>query len=337
MYDFTHPKPYGLYSHSDQAYQHQSGRSDRQIFSGWGGRLADQRNAPDNPGALVPMITSIAGAQLFTAGQTTLPMAIAPAPTGLDQVLKPQGYDAFPDSQAQLAALNALRTQDLSSELIGAASHVTDQAITVNNSLQSYQEISVQFPPTGIGNQLKQVARLIKKRTDLNVRRQIFFVQIGGFDTHRQQLSTHNLLVSQTSQAMRCFYDEMVAQGLADKVTQLTISDFGRTMNPAGAGVSVGSDHAWGNHQFVVGGVSSSDFYGINSTNGTPYPSLILDGPDDTDTGTGSRGRWIPTTSIEQYAATIARWFGLPDANLPAVFPNIGNFMNTNLGFMAAP
>lgn len=334
MYDFSHPKPYGLYSHSDQAYQHQSGRSDRQIFSGWGGRLADQRNAADNPGSLVPMITSIAGAQLFTAGQTTLPMAIAPAPMGLDQVLKPQGYDAFPDSQAQLAALNALRTQDLSSELIGAASHVTDQAITVNNSLQSYQEISVQFPPTGIGNQLKQVARLIKKRTDLNVRRQIFFVQIGGFDTHRQQLSTHNLLVSQTSQAMRCFYDEMVAQGLADKVTQLTISDFGRTMNPAGAGVSVGSDHAWGNHQFVVGGVSSADFYGINSTNGTPYPSLVLDGPDDTDTGTGSRGRWIPTTSIEQYAATLARWFGLPDASLPAVFANIGNFPNTNLGFM---
>ncbi len=335
MYDFSHPKPYGLYSHSDQAYQHQSGRSDRQIFSGWGGRLADRRSSADNPGALVPMITSIAGAQLFTAGQTTLAMAIPPAPTGLDEVLKPQGFDASPDSQAQLAALNALRTHDLSSELIAAASHVTDQAVTVNNSLQSYQEITVQFPPTGIGNQLKQVARLIKKRSDLNVRRQVFFVQIGGFDTHRQQVSTHNMLISQTSQAMRCFYDEMVVQGLGDKVTQFTISDFGRTMNPAGAGVSVGSDHAWGNHQFIVGGgVSASDFYGINASNGTPYPALVLDGPDDTDTGIGSRGRWIPTTSIEQYAATLARWFGLPDADLPAVFTNIGNFPNTNLGFM---
>lgn len=134
---------------------------------------------------------------------------------------------------------------------------------------------------------------------------------------------------------MRCFYDEMVVQGLADKVTQFTISDFGRTMNPAGAGVSVGSDHAWGNHQFIVGGsVTASDFYGINASNGTPYPALVLDGPDDTDTGIGSRGRWIPTTSIEQYAATLARWFGLPDADLPAVFTNSGNFPSTNLGFM---
>ena len=336
LYDFTHPKPYGLYSHSDQAYLHQSGRSDQQVFSGWGGRLADQRNAADNPGALVPMITSIAGAQLFTTGQTTLPMAIAPAPMGLDEVLKPQGYDTAPDSQAQLAALNALRSQDLSSELIAAASHVTDQAVTVNNSLQSYQEITVQFPPTVIGNQLKQVARIIKKRADLSVHRQIFFVHIGGFDTHRQQLSTHNQLISQTSQAMRCFYDEMVVQGLGDKVTQFTMSDFGRTMNPANAGVSVGSDHAWGNHQWIVGGVSTSDFYGMNTPNGTPFPNLSLDGPDDADTGTGSRGRWIPTTSVEQYGATLARWFGLPDANLPTVFPNIANFPNTNLGFMQA-
>jgi uncharacterized protein (DUF1501 family) len=317
--------------------QQQSSRSDQQIFSGWGGRLADQRHAPDNPGAMVPMITSIAGAQLFTSGVTTLPMAIAAAPTGLDEVLKPQGYDSSADSQAQLTALNALRSHDLSSELIRAASHVTDQAITVNNNLQTYQEVSVQFPPTGIGNQLKQVARMIKKRNDLNVRRQIFFVQINGFDTHRQQVSSHSSLLSQTSQAMRCLYDEMVAQGLADKVTQFTLSDFGRTMNPAGTGNSVGSDHGWANHHFVVGGVSQSDFYGLNTPNGTPFPQLTLDGPDDADQGFGSRGRWIPTTAIEQYAATLARWFGLPDANLPQVFPNIGNFQGTNLGFMGAP
>ena len=332
--EFAHPKPYGLYSHIDQAAQHQSGRSDRQIFSGWGGRLSDQRSTADNPGALVPMITSIAGAQLFTAGQTTLSMAIPPAPMGLDVVLKPQGYDEFPDSQAQLNAMNLLRTVDLNSELNAAASHVTSQAMTVNNSLQSYQEISVEFPPSGLGNQLKQVARLIKKRSDLNVKRQIFFVQINGFDTHRQQVSTHNTLLAQTSQAMRCFYDEMVAQGIADKVAQFAISDFGRTMNPAGTGTSVGSDHAWGNHLFVVGGVSAADFYGGNTSNGTPFPTLVCGGPDDADSGSGSRGRWIPSTAIEQYAATLARWFGLPDSALPAVFPNIGNFPNTNLGFM---
>jgi uncharacterized protein (DUF1501 family) len=337
MYDINHLKPYNLYSHPDQAAQHQTGRSDRQIFSGWAGRLADRRSALDNPGALVPMITSIAGAQLYTAGQETLPLAIAPAPTGLNQVLNPQGYDKTPDSQAQLAALDTLRLHDVSAEIIAAASHITDQAILVNNSLQSYQEISVPFPPSNIGNQLKQVARMIKKRSDLNVNRQIFFCQIGGFDTHNQQLGMQNALISQTSQAMRSFYDEMVAQGLADKVTQFTISDFSRTMNPAGTGVGVGSDHGWGNCHFVVGGVAAADLYGINTANGTPLPTLALDGPDDADTGPGARGRWIPTASVEQYAATLARWFGLPDANLPDVFPNMINFPNTNLGFMAGP
>ena len=337
MMDFFHPKPYSLYSHSDQAAQYQSGRSDRLSSTGWGGRLSDQRTAPDNPNSLIPMITSISGAQLFTAGQTTLPVAIASAPTGLNQVLNPQGYDASADSQAQLAAFNVLRTQDLNSEVVAAASYVTDQATTVNNSLQTFQEITVQFPNSSIGNQLKQIARIIKKRTDLNVNRQIFFCQIGGFDTHNLQINTHTTLLGQTSQAMRAFYDEMVVQGLGDKVTQFTMSDFSRTMNPAGSGVGVGSDHAWANHHLVVGGgITASDFYGINTPNGTPYPTLRLDGPDDADSGNGARGRWIPTSSVEQYAATLARWFGLPEANLADVFPRIGNFPNTNLGFMQA-
>jgi uncharacterized protein (DUF1501 family) len=334
MTDPMHPRPYNLYSHTDQSLQHQTGRSDRQTFSGWAGRISDRRSAADNPSALVPMITSIAGAQLFTSGQTTLPLAIAPAPTGLNQVLNPQGYDASPDSQAQLAALNALRTQDMSTDIIRAAHHITDQAITVNNSLQSYQDVTVPFPPTNIGNQLKQVARMIKKRGDLNVNRQIFFCQIGGFDTHNQQISNQGILISQFSQAMRSLYEEMAVQGLADKVTQFTLSDFGRTMNPAGTGVGVGSDHAWANCHFVVGGVTRMDFFGLNTPNGTPCPTLALDGPDDADFGTGARGRWIPTSSVEQYAATLARWFGLPEANLPDVFPNIANFTNTNLGFM---
>lgn len=283
------------------------------------------------------MITSVAGAQLFTAGQTTLPLAIVGAPTGLNAVLNPQGYDSSPDSQAQLAAFNALRSQDMSTEIIKAASHVTDQAITANNSLQTYQEVTVPFPPSNIGNQLKQVARLIKKRNDVNVKRQIFFCEIGGFDTHTQQLPNQNLLISQMSQAMRSFYDEMVVQGLADKVTQFTVSDFNRTMNPAGSGAGVGSDHAWGNYHFVVGGaVTGANFFGLNTTNGTPFPTLALGGPDDAEINPGARGRWLPTSSVEQYAATLARWFGLPDANLPDVFPNIVNFPNTNLGFMGA-
>jgi uncharacterized protein (DUF1501 family) len=335
MQDFTHPKPYNMYSHSDQAAQYQTGRSDRQVFTGWCGRLADNRAPVDNPSSLIPMITSIAGAQLFTAGQTTVPLAIAPAPTGLNQVLNPQGYDQTADSIAQLAALNALRAENTGSEVIAAASHISDQALAVNTSLQSFQEVSVPFPNSIIGNQLKQVARIIKKRTDLSVNRQIFFCELGGFDTHNLQIPGQSSLLAQMSQAMRAFYDEMTAQGISDKVTQFTMSDFSRTMNPAGTGASVGSDHAWANHHFVVGGaVTGADFFGINTSNGTPYPTLTLDGPDDADTGTAARGRWIPTASVEQYAATLARWYGLPEANFADVFPNIVNFSNTNLGFM---
>jgi uncharacterized protein (DUF1501 family) len=331
-------KPFQLFSHSDQVSQFQGGRSDTQSFTGWGGRISDLQTAPDNPGGLIPMITSIAGAQLFTAGQTTLALAIANAGTGLNNVLNPAGYNSTAASQARLAAFNALRGMDLDSDVVKAASHITDQAMAANAALQTFQEVTVTFPTTNIGQQLKQIARLIKKRTDLGVNRQIFFAQIGGFDTHNNQLNTHVTLLGQLSQAMRAFYDEMVAQGLGDKVTQFTMSDFSRTFNPASSGAIVGSDHAWGNHNFVVGGgITASDFYGINTTNGTPFPTLTFNGPDDADSGTSARGRWIPTTSVEQFAATLARWYGLPEANLPAVFPKIANFANTNLGFMQPP
>ncbi len=331
-------KPFQLYSHSDQVSQFQGGRADTQAFTGWGGRISDLRTSPDNPGALIPMITSISGAQLFTAGQTTLPLAIAGAGTSLAQVLNPQGFNTSTASQARLTAFNQLRTIDLSSNVVAAASNVTNQAMQANASLQAFQEVTVQFPNTGLGNQLKQVARLIKKRTDLGVNRQIFFCQIGGFDTHNNQLTGQAGLFTQLSQAMRAFYDEMVAQGLADKVTQFTMSDFNRTFNPASSGASVGSDHAWGNHNLVLGGaITGSDFYGVNTSNGTPFPTLTFNGPDDADSGSGARGRWIPTASVEQYAATLARWYGLPDASLGSVFPLINNFPSTNLGFMQPP
>lgn len=330
-------KPYQLYSHSDQVNQYQGGRADLQTFTGWGGRISDARTAPDNPSGLIPMITSISGAQLFTAGQTTLPLAINSAGTSLAQVLNPAGYPAppTPASTARMNAFNQLRTQDLNSKYIAAASHITDQAIQANQVLQVSQEVTVPFPTTGLGNQLKQVARLIKKRTDLTVNRQIFYVQIGGFDTHSGQIAGQGSLHMQFSQAVRSFYDEMVAQGVSDKVTLFSMTDFSRTFNPAGTGSMAGSDHAWANHLFVVGGaVNGGDFYGVNTANGTPFQNLTMNGPDDADNGPNARGRWIPTTSVEQYAATLARWYGLPETSMSAVFPNFANFANTNLGFM---
>jgi uncharacterized protein (DUF1501 family) len=328
------PKPFQLYSHSDQVSQYQGGRSDTESFTGWGGRLSDMRTSPDNPTGLIPMITSISGAQLFTAGQTTLPLAIG---TGtLASVLNPANPNA--NGSAIRTAFNSLRAVDLNHDLQAAASYITDSAMSANSVFQTNPYDPVGFPNTNIGNQLRQVARLIRKRTDLNINRQVFFVQIGGFDTHNNQLVGQSNLLVQLSQAMRAFYAEMVTQGLEDKVTQFTMSDFSRTMNPAGTGATVGTDHAWGSHQFVVGGsITAADFYGMNGANGTPYPHLAFNTGDDADNGTGARGRWIPATSIEQYAATLARWFGLPDANLVNVFPKITNFTNTNLGFMQPP
>lgn len=334
-------RPFQLFSHSDQVQQQQSSRADSPSPLGWGGRIADRTNSTNNPNGSVPMITSIAGTQLFTLGQTTTPLAIANAATPLNQTLvlnSTNGGDAF--TLARKTALAELRTVDLDSELVGATSHITDQAQIASTALSSYQEVTAPFPNTNLGNQLKQVARVIKKRGDLAVNRQVFFVELGGFDTHQNQLSGQNsqtALLIQLSQAMRAFYDEMTAQGVADKVTAFTLSDFGRTLNPAGTGGGVGSDHAWGNHMLVLGGaVLGGNIYGSTRADGSGniFPTLQLGGPDDIDTGTNPRGRWLPTTSTEQYAGTLARWFGLTEADLAAVFPNIASFPVNNLGFM---
>jgi uncharacterized protein (DUF1501 family) len=190
------------------------------------------------------------------------------------------------------------------------------------------------FPNTSLGRQLKQVALLIKGCTDpaagINMKRQIFFTQLGGFDTHSAQLNGQGGLMTQVSQAIDAFFAATVELGMSDKVTLFTMSDFGRTLQPSGSGAAaVGSDHAWGNHQLIVGGaVLGHTLYGN-------YPTLALGGPDDTDSGSSPRGRWIPTTSVEQYAATLATWYGLSSADLTAVFPLIGRFATPNLGFLA--
>ena len=330
-------KPFQLFSHLDQVKQFQAGRSDSFSFSGWGGRISDNMTASNNPNGLIPMITSINGAQLFTAGQTTQPLAIGDANTELNEVLNPFGFADDPISQARLQALNEIRNLNSSSNYVEAADSVTESAFIANDALATYQEVTVPFPNTGIGRQLQQTARVIKKRGDLNVDRQVFYVERGGFDTHQNQLGDQSGTLSEVSQAVRSFYDEMVAQGIADDVTIFMMSDFGRTLNPAGFGGGVGSDHGWGNHLFVIGdAVNGGDFYGLNTSNGTPFPTLTVDGPDDaTFSPNNARGRWIPTSSVDQYAATLARWFGLPEKDIPIVFPNIGSFGSSNLGFMS--
>jgi uncharacterized protein (DUF1501 family) len=193
--------------------------------------------------------------------------------------------------------------------------------------------LATTFPNTGLGRQLLQVARVIKASTDptagINMKRQIFFCQIGGFDTHSSQVAGQNSLLQQVSQAMNAFYNATVELGLQNDVTAFTLSDFSRTLQPAGTGQQAGSDHAWGNNHLIVGGaVLGRTIYGT-------YPTLQLGGPNDTDSGSTPRGRWIPTTSVEQYAATLATWYGLSSSDLPGVFPLIGRFATPNLGFLS--
>ncbi len=236
---------------------------------------------------------------------------------------------------SRLASFNALRTFDLNFKLIKAASDTRSSSIQTDNALSTVNPVlTTVFPNTSLGRQLLQVARLVKARTDpvagINMKRRIFFVQIGGFDTHSAQLNGQGTLLQQVSQAISAFFNATVELGMQDKITLFTMSDFSRTLQPSGTGAAqVGSDHAWGNHQMIVGGaVQGHTLYGT-------YPNMTPGGPDDTDGGSSPRGRWIPTTSIEQYAATLATWYGLSSADLTAVFPLIGHFSTQNLGFLA--
>lgn len=321
-------RPYQLFSHSDQQTQQQTVVSNAVGQTGWGGRTADLTGAL-NGSVPLPMGVSVAGTSLFTTGQSTRQLAIAPAPTPVSQVLvlNSSGGTAS-DKTARQGSYSQLLTMDLSKLLIKTASETTSQALLTSAAL-STDPVVGPFPNTSLGNQLKQVAKLIKLKDTLGMKRQIFFCSMGGYDTHTNQTSAtfggnqgNNFV--QLSQAMRAFYDEMVAQGVSDEVTTFTQSDFGRTLQPSGTGTAVGSDHAWGSHSFVMGGsVVGRAFYGT-------YPVLSLGGPDDTD----SRGRWIPTTSTDQYAATLASWFGLAGADIAKVFPNLYRFSPGNLAFL---
>lgn len=329
-------RPRQLFSHSDQTNAHQSARADVVMLSGWGGRISDRTTISANPDRLVPTVSSLGGARLFTVGENTQPVSLGAAPTPLSGILALTGYNGTPVANARLAALETQLDIEQGHDLVHASNEVHREAIRISRSLNDTVEVTVAFPNTELGNQLKQVARMIKARNTLHMNRQIFFCSIDGFDTHTGQIAGQGALLGRMSQAMRSFYDEMTAQGLADKVTQFTMTDFNRTFNPGGSGTNVGSDHAWANHQFIVGGgVLGGDFYGMNTSNGTPFPTLVQNGPDDADSGV-ARGRWIPTTSVEQYAGTLASWYGLEAADMPFVFPNMVNFPMMNLGFMAS-
>jgi uncharacterized protein (DUF1501 family) len=327
-------KPLQLFSHSDQVGLFQTAIANNVSQTGWAGRLAD-RTLGLNGAATFPSNVSIAGINLFLTGVDTRQLAVADSNTTLANVLQLNMSGSSSEQASRLVAFNDLRTLDHNFKLVKAASDTRSSSIQTDNALSSVNPtLATAFPNTSLGRQLKQVALLIKACTDptagINMKRQIFFTQIGGFDHHSAEINGQINLLTQVSQAINAFYAATVELGIQDKVTTFTMSDFGRTFQPAGTGVNaVGTDHAWGNHHLIVGGaVLGHTLYGT-------YPILRLGGPDDTDGGTNPRGRWIPTTSVEQYAATLATWYGLSTADLPAVFPLINRFSTANLGFLA--
>ena len=330
----TGKKPLQLFSHSDQVGLFQTAIANNVSQTGWAGRLAD-KTLGLNGSATFPNNVSIAGINLFLSGVDTRQLAVADSNTSLANVLQLIMSGTSGEQASRLVSFNELRTLDNNFKLVKAASDTRSSSIQTDNALSSVNPtLTTVFPNTTLGRQLKQVALLIKACNDplagINMKRQIFFTQLGGFDTHSAEIGGQGALLSQVSQAINAFFAATVELGVQDKVTTFTMSDFGRTLQPAGTGVNaVGTDHAWGNHQLIVGGsVLGHTLYGT-------YPTLRLGGPDDTDGGTNPRGRWIPTTSVEQYAATLATWYGLSTADLTAVFPLIGRFATPNLGFLA--
>ena len=324
------PRPYQLFSHADQISQWQTSVSSTVSGTGWGGRIADTFGA--GPSGF-PLLTALAGG-VFTRGLTTSPLTVAPAPTALNQLLVLNGFGTAGDEQARLNALNNLRSIDLSSPLVAGASNIMQQAVDLGKAFNVNPTLNTGFPNTSLGNQLLQVAKLIKfnSTASATLSRQIFFCSLGGFDTHQNQVATQTTLLTQVGQAMKAFYDATVELQVDSKVVTFTLSDFSRTFQPSGsAGNTVGTDHAWGNYHLVMGGsVFGGDFYGVPGLNGTVFPTLQLSGPDDTDT----RGRWIPTTSVDQYAATLASWFGVDGTNINSVFPELKNFSIQRLAFL---
>ncbi|MGH8671798.1 MAG: DUF1501 domain-containing protein, partial [Burkholderiales bacterium] len=334
--------PQNLFSHSDQQNQWQTSVANGGSASGWGGRIADK--TADLNVTTFPPITSTAGTPIFTSGNIERPLAFAAAPTRLDGALRLDGFPNPPDNDRRYQAMNAILQLDQQFALIRGASRVMSEGMGVEKALRTAGDpIIAPFPlnpRTSLGNQLEQVAKVISLRSALGMNRQIFFCSLGGFDTHNGQVTggapatgTHANLLAQLSGAMKAFYDATVTLGVASQVTTFTLSDFSRTFVPNG---TLGTDHAWAAHQFVMGGsVRGGDFYGVTTSNGTVFPTLAPNGPDDTDQGGNARGRWIPSTSVDQLGATLATWFGVSTADLAGVFPNLANFAPiTNLGFM---
>jgi uncharacterized protein (DUF1501 family) len=310
--------PKNLYSHSDQVQQWQTSDPNGG-GTGWGGRLNDITSAA-NTGVLPPGITVNGGNSLFLSGPVTKGLNFSNADSF--------GFETFGETNAMAARLGSLQkllTFDSGLKLVSAANGVLGESIKsaqeIEGALSGAPALPVAFPNSGLGQQLAQVAQIISVRDALGMSRQIFFAGMGGFDNHENLLANHAELMTSIDEAMNAFALTLESRGVMDRVTTFTESEFNRTGN---ANANQGTDHAWGGHHMVMGGaVAGGQVYGT-------FPTHELRGPDDA----GDRGNWIPTTSLDQYAATLGGWFGVPDADLQRIFPNLANFTPQRLGFV---
>ncbi len=309
--------PPQLFSHNDQQDQWSSLRGVAQSKTGWAGRLADliRMNVADQQMATN---ASLFGSTLFQSADETVAYVM-----GNSGPIPFTGFDDTAGGQAQRAAFEQIINANYGSIYERGFAEVQRRAVAsadlIGDALAGAPVLNTVFPNSQLGRQLSTVAQLIAVRDQLQMQRQIFFVATGGFDSHDDQLANQPGLLGGISESMAAFYNATVELGVSDMVTSFTQSDFGRTLTSNGDG----TDHAWGGNQLVIGdAVAGREMYGA-------YPILEINGPDDV-----GGGRIIPTTSADQYAATLSKWFGIPDADLASVAPNIDNFVQRDLGFL---
>lgn len=316
--------PPQLFSHSDQTTYWQTSRPDDANANGWGGRIADRLYA-SNTGA-IPMNISLSNNNLFQRGDLVNSYSLSPA--GVERMSYlgdgPESW-VIPANAAGITAHEALLAA-------GSQDHVFERAFadSMRNAVINYEIVdaalnaapglTTPFPNTPLGQQLRMAARMMQVRGILGMQRQVFFASVGNYDTHSYQNDDQQSNLSQLSQALKAFHAATVELDIDSSVTAFTASDFGRSLAVNGDG----TDHGWGGHHFVVGGaVRGQRFYGA-------MPSLRADNnPDDT-----GYGQIIPTTAVDQYAATLARWFGVSPSEIADIFPALARFDRADLGFM---
>ena len=311
--------PPQLFSHNDQQDQWTSLRGNVPSNTGWAGRMADLIRSGVTEQQMATN-ASLFGANLMQSADETVAYVMGPGGP-----LQFEGFSLDPDNilfqqrEAFLRIVNAQHDTVYERAFADVQRRAINAADTVTAAIDSAPAINAVFPGSQLGTQLQTVARLIAVRDQLEMKRQIFFVAAGGFDSHDDQAQNQPGLLGDISDAIAAFHAATVELGIDDSVTTFTQSDFGRTLTSNGDG----TDHAWGGNQLVVGGaVAGQQLYGN-------YPSLNIGGPEDV-----GGGRFIPSTSADQYAATLAKWFGIDDADLDIVAPNLSNFAQRDLGFM---